>query len=383
VAVKTWIFQGNPDLFDVDAYLATWPAECSWLVTKYGDEIEVGDRVFLWRNRGKQKSVAGVVAEATVAARAEPRPESPDARPFWRGEGNQANQTLPRALLRLNRIATKKEILRREWLEDDPVLRDLRNLKMVAGTNYLVSAEQTSRLLALWNRTGRDWSRDESVAGLWAYMKTYGGSISQLPGSPVTTVSLLIGRPVTGVYNKVMNFRALDPREARSGLSGGSEADRRVWREIFDAITGQLRDAELEAEFNRLWRSASGPTTTSVDAARAREVVEATARRFEEQTLDALLTRYRALTKTRPARPTVSTSTSRTIERDPIVVAIARKRANYRCEVPGCSNVTFTTSNGLPYCEVHHILPLTDGGLDTIENVACVCPSHHREAHHG
>ena len=40
-------------------------------------------------------------------------------------------------------------------------------------------------------------------------------------------------------------------------------------------------------------------------------------------------------------------------------------------------------SNGEVYVEVHHILALEKGGADTIENVACLCPAHHCEAHHG
>ena len=36
--MQTWIFQGNPDQFDVDGYLATWPTNFAWLVTRYGNE---------------------------------------------------------------------------------------------------------------------------------------------------------------------------------------------------------------------------------------------------------------------------------------------------------------------------------------------------------
>ena len=48
---------------------------------------------------------------------------------------------------------------------DDPILKDLPNLKMQAGTNYKLSRDQADRLDALWSRTGRDWSRDEALAG--------------------------------------------------------------------------------------------------------------------------------------------------------------------------------------------------------------------------
>jgi hypothetical protein len=65
-------------------------------------------------------------------------------------------------------------------------------------------------------------------------------------------VALRIGRAISGVYNKVINFRHLDPRDERDGMSGAGEADARVWDEFFDKVSGALRLDELEADFNRL-----------------------------------------------------------------------------------------------------------------------------------
>ena len=80
----------------------------------------------------------------------------------------------------------------------------------------------------------------ESIAGLWAYAETYGQPVSRLPGSPVARVALLVGRAVSGVYAKVMNFRSIDPRAAGEGMSGAGETDR------FDAL--QARVVALESE---------------------------------------------------------------------------------------------------------------------------------------
>ncbi|MFT4767447.1 MAG: hypothetical protein ACI8RN_000573 [Glaciecola sp.] len=38
-----------------------------------------------------------------------------------------------------------------------------------------------------------------------------------------------MGRAVTGVYNKVMSFRHIDPRDERAGMSGGGDMVREVW----------------------------------------------------------------------------------------------------------------------------------------------------------
>jgi predicted HNH restriction endonuclease len=65
-------------------------------------------------------------------------------------------------------------------------------------------------------------------------------------------------------------------------------------------------------------------------------------------------------------------------ERSPLVIAITRKRAGYSCEVEGCTSPTFVTDDGERFVEVHHLTPLAQGGEDTIENTACLCPTHHR-----
>jgi hypothetical protein len=76
--MQTWIFQGNPDEYDIDGYLASRPGRLSWLVTRYASEIAAGDRVYLWRNQGQQHAIAGVVAEAVVTAPTEMRGEDPE-----------------------------------------------------------------------------------------------------------------------------------------------------------------------------------------------------------------------------------------------------------------------------------------------------------------
>ncbi|MGC1495927.1 MAG: HNH endonuclease signature motif containing protein [Sulfitobacter sp.] len=40
-------------------------------------------------------------------------------------------------------------------------------------------------------------------------------------------------------------------------------------------------------------------------------------------------------------------------------------------------------SDGTAYLEVHHIEPLSEGGLDTVENTLALCPNCHRKAHVG
>jgi EVE domain/HNH endonuclease len=380
--MRTWIFQGNPDDFDIDGYLATRPVELPWLVTRYADQIAVGDRVYIWRAQGSaQGNTAGVIAEAEVIAAPALRPESPDAVPFWRRGGDEATALRNRAILRLVRIARPREVIQRRWCIEDPVLRDLRVLKMASGTNYPLTEKHAERLAALWSRTGRDFTRDESVAGLWAYARTYGGPVSLLPGSPVAIVALRIGRAAGGVYNKVMNFRHLDPRDEREGMSAASDGDQRVWNEFYDVTRGELRLTELNAEFERLWGDEE--SARGADAISEAEALDEQARVLEREGLASLLARYSREAARHPKRPRATSAATKLFERSALVVAIAQTRASHRCEVPDCPHPLFICADGRMYSEVHHIVPLGDGGEDTPANVACVCPAHHREAHVG
>lgn len=69
--------------------------------------------------------------------------------------------------------------------------------------------------------------------------------------------------------------------------------------------------------------------------------------------------------------------------RDPYIVAAAISRAADRCEMPACASQLFNREDGRPYLEVHHIVPLSEGGDDTLVNAAALCPSCHRELHYG
>nr|WP_315247053.1 HNH endonuclease signature motif containing protein [uncultured Albidiferax sp.] len=60
-----------------------------------------------------------------------------------------------------------------------------------------------------------------------------------------------------------------------------------------------------------------------------------------------------------------------------------KKRAKFLCEIPGCKTPKFDSIHKEVYCEVHHVIPLSEGGRDSIQNAIFLCPVHHREAHFG
>ena len=69
--------------------------------------------------------------------------------------------------------------------------------------------------------------------------------------------------------------------------------------------------------------------------------------------------------------------------RSPDVVAEALLRARGFCERCKEKAPFLRKSNGSPYLEVHHIIPLSEDGTDTLENVLALCPNCHRKVHFG
>jgi hypothetical protein len=170
-----------------------------------------------------------------------------------------------RVEVEVERVADSKGTIRRTWLLEDPVLESLRILKLASETNYLLTNAEAERLEALWARTGEDWNEAESTAGLWLYARMRDRELSRLPDSPVADMARLLGRAVTGVYNKVVNFRSLDPDDARKGFSNVSETDERVWARFYRPGVG-LDLPELDRAFLDAWGVEKPPQARRVSS---------------------------------------------------------------------------------------------------------------------
>ncbi len=84
-----------------------------------------------------------------------------------------------------------------------------------------------------------------------------------------------------------------------------------------------------------------------------------------------------------PKLPSEKTVTAKVFIRNPDVIAEVLEHAAGKCEYCKSSAPFNRKSNGTPFLEVHHRLPLAEGGEDTVENAIALCPNCHREAHYG
>jgi len=359
--MPSWIFQGNPDTFDIDGYFAS-TKRVRWLVRQHAEQVAVGDTVYFWRASGKSKQEAGIVAMGKVSTPVAVQPDDAAALEFWRDPAE--GQTLERRVTAdLARVANKRETIRRDWLVEDPICADLPNIRFTQATNYPLEPRHAERLTLLWSRTGRVFDRFELLVCLLAYADTFGQPVSKLPGSPVSRTSVEVGRAVSSVYAKLMNFRSLDPRHDGAGQANIGEGDRTVWNEFW---TGSDIDRpRLEQEIAGLRSPGNDPRSLAMlELEVANEATTEGARR--------LVTHLRL----ERDRRVVQTAKALWASADPML----------RCEVCQMSFAERYGSVGEDFIEAHHLTPLADndGPRQTaVEDLAPVCANCHRMLHRG
>ena len=92
--------------------------------------------------------------------------------------------------------------------------------------------------------------------------------------------------------------------------------------------------------------------------------------------------RRERLAKASP-RPETMIVPTKVFKRNPDVIAEILVRAAGVCERCAEPAPFYRASDASPYLEVHHIIPLSEGGDDTVENAIATCPNCHRESHFG
>lgn len=72
--------------------------------------------------------------------------------------------------------------------------------------------------------------------------------------------------------------------------------------------------------------------------------------------------------------------TTKQYSRDPYISELAKRLANGKCELCG-QPAPFKDSKGKPYLETHHVVWLSKGGSDSVDNTVALCPNCHRKMH--
>ena len=129
----------------------------------------------------------------------------------------------------------------------------------------------------------------------------------------------------------------------------------------------------LQAELHRLGRSCPPVSQSDLYDDFAREVEKARASSAED--------RKRRLEEA-PKKPVMELRQVWVFKRNPDVVAEILNDA-MKCQGGDCkSPIPFLKLDGRPYLEVHHKIPLSVGGEDTVDNAIALCPNCHRKLHY-
>jgi hypothetical protein len=146
-----WIFQGNPDLYKIDEYLASYPEWIYWSANRYISEIKIGDRTFIWR-AGKD---SGLIASGKIVE--EPMEETgvkfPKAlgKELWIGQEGESRHDkhvgiIPDSI----RLLPEDGMISRSIIKADPVLGKNHIITVPQGRVFSLSYVELNRLEELW-----------------------------------------------------------------------------------------------------------------------------------------------------------------------------------------------------------------------------------------
>ncbi|GAA4648406.1 hypothetical protein GCM10023116_06750 [Kistimonas scapharcae] len=169
-----WIFRGNREDFDIDAYLKGFDY-IYWAVKhqKHQDEMQVGDRVFIWRSKGKSKDPYGLVAygkiiEAPVNKSEVLHPEFL-LEEYW--EKREVSETKVGIKIEETRLDIEKGLVESGLLLRDNELSKMQLLTARQGTNFRLSSSEFTKIWSLWcgeivDLEGDEYETDESKTRL-------------------------------------------------------------------------------------------------------------------------------------------------------------------------------------------------------------------------
>ena len=139
---RSWIFQANPRIYDVEGLLATRPEQTDWLVNQFRNEVAAGHTVYLWLAGPR----AGVIAVAHTLDEPSMRPPDPDDARFTHRPDQFEGESL-RVCLAIDEILAQP--IPKQAFIDDPILRETTIIKAPYQTNFQLTAEQAARIQAL------------------------------------------------------------------------------------------------------------------------------------------------------------------------------------------------------------------------------------------
>lgn len=145
-----WIFQGNPNRFDIDDYLSRYSQLIYWRTNRYIKEISVGDPVFIWRAGSDAGAVAvGRVVEEPTQAQEVKHPEALGD-DLWVADELSPTEFKTGIQLSEVRLSTDEGMVARSIAKDDVTLASSTIITVPSGTVFHLSDDEMAALIHLW-----------------------------------------------------------------------------------------------------------------------------------------------------------------------------------------------------------------------------------------
>ena len=139
--MAAWIFQCNPNSYDLRGALRDRALINEWLVNQHRSEIKSGDTAYLWETGIK----SGILAVAKVLSDPAMMSQNPGDAKFNRGGKDFSGEKL-RVRLQVEKVLEHR--LTKTDLITNPILSNLPNIKFANATNFKLTPEQASALSA-------------------------------------------------------------------------------------------------------------------------------------------------------------------------------------------------------------------------------------------
>lgn len=153
--MTSWLFTNKPSEYRLVDALAGGIEEIEWLATRYIDEMQIGDRVYLWQLKDNAPLQWGLHAIGELISR--PRNvRDIDLDNYWTSDsGKRLN--VARVRIRILAVAGVGRHIRKEVVETGPDLADLEVLRFSQAANFKLPERHERALLNLWTSvTGID-----------------------------------------------------------------------------------------------------------------------------------------------------------------------------------------------------------------------------------
>lgn len=217
-----WIFQSNPDLYDIDTALEQLET-IRWKVPQYAGELRAGDKVAIWRSG----SEAGVIGGGTLLEPPRELPARTEERKMYQNfDSDSPEMKTTRAPIRVRPV----EFVSKRQVKYDSQLGDHQIVVAPMGTVFPVSGDQWDALIALSPELGELWDVESTDPSHWPTPFSWEHrhkSVYPLPGgydSYLTTLAELLEhvdeiRPETDKFDEwIQNTFQISATSSRQAL---------------------------------------------------------------------------------------------------------------------------------------------------------------------